>query len=157
MGRCVCGSGCFVGSPRWGQFIGMLCSAFCDVDHSQCLCRAEDYWLGYKLFCYAYYSHSSTHEAEFQATKLGSTSSSALDFAVFQCGILCSGVFASMVCCLGRLLSDVCAVTGQLVWRRHRGPNPPSHHALRGTCVQLLPLLEMYCKWELQEDCSNLR
>ena len=43
------------------------------------------------------------------------------------------------------------------MWRRHRGPNPPSHHALRGTCVQLLPLLEMYCKWELQEDCSNLR
>jgi hypothetical protein len=22
--------------------------------------------------------------------------------------------------------------------------------------MQLLPLIEMYCKWELQEDCSNL-
>ena len=32
----------------------------------------------------------------------------------------------------------------------------PSHHSLRATCVQLLPLVEMYCKWELQEDCTNL-
>lgn len=62
-----------------------------------------------------------------------------------------------MVCLRGRLVSDVWAATGQLVWRSHRGPIPPSHHALRGTCVQLLPLLEMYCRWELQEDCSNLR
>ena len=23
--------------------------------------------------------------------------------------------------------------------------------------MQLLPLVEMYCKWELEEDCSNLR
>ena len=23
--------------------------------------------------------------------------------------------------------------------------------------MQLLPLIEMYCKWELEEDCSNLR
>ena len=23
--------------------------------------------------------------------------------------------------------------------------------------MQLLPLVEMYCKWELQEDCTNLR
>ena len=28
---------------------------------------------------------------------------------------------------------------------------------VRSTCTQLLPLLEMFCKWELQEDCSNLR
>lgn len=33
--------------------------------------RAEDYWVGYKLFCFAYYSHSVRHEAEFKATKLG--------------------------------------------------------------------------------------
>ena len=41
---------------------------------SQCLgffCRAEDFWQGYKLFSYAYYSHSRAHEAEFLATKLG--------------------------------------------------------------------------------------
>lgn len=33
--------------------------------------RAEDYWVGYKLFCFAYYSHSVRHEAQFKATKLG--------------------------------------------------------------------------------------
>ena len=33
--------------------------------------RAEDYWRGYKLFCFAYYSHSVRHEAEFRATKMG--------------------------------------------------------------------------------------
>ena len=47
-------------------------------------------------------------------------------------------------------------VTGQLVWRRHPGLPLPSRHSLRNTCTQLLPLVEMYCKWELQEDCSNL-
>ena len=47
--------------------------------------------------------------------------------------------------------------TGELVWRRHVHPPPPSRHAIRNTCMELLPLVEMYCKWELQEDCSNLR
>lgn len=47
--------------------------------------------------------------------------------------------------------------TGLLVWRRHvRGP-PPSLHAIRSTCMQLLPLVEMYCRYELQEDCTGLR
>lgn len=47
--------------------------------------------------------------------------------------------------------------TGQLVWRRHsRGPLP-THHVLRSSCMQLLPLVETYCKWELQEDCNDLR
>lgn len=43
------------------------------------------------------------------------------------------------------------------MWRRHSGLPLPSHHLLRTTCIQLLPLVEMYCKWELEEDCSNLR
>lgn len=46
--------------------------------------------------------------------------------------------------------------TGQLVWRRHMGFALPSHYAICATCTQLLPLLEMYCKWELQEDCTDL-
>ena len=41
--------------------------------------------------------------------------------------------------------------------QRHRHTPPPSHHAIRTTCMQLLPLVEMYCKWELEEDCTNLR
>lgn len=45
---------------------------------------------------------------------------------------------------------------GQLVWRRHAAGPAPSPHAVRATCMQLLPLVEMFCKWELQEDCSNL-
>ena len=49
------------------------------------------------------------------------------------------------------------ACVGQLVWRRHVRTSNPSRHALRATCMQLLPLLEMYCKYELQDDCSNLR
>ena len=47
--------------------------------------------------------------------------------------------------------------TGQLVWRRHSHGQIPTHHVLRSSCMQLLPLVEMYCKWELQEDCNDLR
>ena len=46
---------------------------------------------------------------------------------------------------------------GQLVWARHAGRPTPSPHAIRVTCMQLLPLLEMYYRWELEEDCSNLQ
>ena len=45
---------------------------------------------------------------------------------------------------------------GQLVWRRFDPGCIPSHRVVCTTCVQLLPLIEMWCKWELQEDCSNL-
>jgi hypothetical protein len=46
---------------------------------------------------------------------------------------------------------------GQILWRRLLVFPIPSHHTVRGACIQLLPLVEMFCKWELQEDCSNLR
>jgi hypothetical protein len=42
------------------------------------------------------------------------------------------------------------------VCRRHAGPAPPSRRAIHDSCTQLLPLIEMYCKWVLQEDCSDL-
>jgi hypothetical protein len=45
---------------------------------------------------------------------------------------------------------------GQLVWMRHVGSNSPSPHAIRVTCMQLLPLVEMFCRWQLQEDTSDL-
>ena len=57
--------------------------------------------------------------------------------------------------CLGRVRGLLTA--GQLVWRRHVGFPIPSHHALRSTCMRLLPLVEMYCRWELEEDCTSLR
>lgn len=43
------------------------------------------------------------------------------------------------------------------MWSRHGGLHPPSAQAVRNLCTQLLPLLEMYCRWELQEDCTDLR
>lgn len=43
------------------------------------------------------------------------------------------------------------------MWRRHPGPRNPSLHALRATCLELLPLVEMYCRWELLDDCIDLR
>ena len=46
-----------------------MCSGF--IDCLVCVCRVEDYWLGYKLFCYAYYSHSVTHQNKFKVSKLG--------------------------------------------------------------------------------------
>ena len=42
------------------------------------------------------------------------------------------------------------------MWRRHTDSHIPSRHAVRATCMQLLPLVEMYCKWSLDEDCTNL-
>ena len=43
------------------------------------------------------------------------------------------------------------------MWRGHKGLPRPSHRVLRATCVHLLPLVEMFCKWELQDDCSDLQ
>lgn len=47
--------------------------------------------------------------------------------------------------------------SGQLVWRYLLRLPSPTHHEVRAKCMQLLPLVEMYCKWVLEEDCSNLR
>jgi hypothetical protein len=38
----------------------------------------------------------------------------------------------------------------------HGSNTTPSPHAIRVTCMQLLPLVEMYCRWQLQNDTSNL-
>ena len=43
------------------------------------------------------------------------------------------------------------------MWSSHGGLHPPSAQVVRTLCTQLLPLLEMYCRWELQEDCTDLR
>lgn len=50
-----------------------------------------------------------------------------------------------------------CPVAGQLVWRRHAARSSPSPHAIRATCMELLPLVEMFCRWELLEDCNDLQ
>ena len=51
---------------------------------------------------------------------------------------------------------NFCVGAGRLVWRRHAGLPHPSHHSIRATCMQVLPLVEMYCRWELQEECGHL-
>ena len=115
--------------------------------------RAEDYWRGYKLFCFAYYSHSLQHVREFRESKLGATSSSLpcfLRFLLPNCSFASKLIMRSLCSCVGFRRA------GQLVWARHAGHPCPSPHAIRVTCMQLLPLLEMYCRWELKEDCSNL-
>ena len=50
------------------------------IELQTCVCRVDDYWLGYKLFCYAYYAHSFQHEAEFRQSKLG--------WWIVQCSLL---------------------------------------------------------------------
>jgi hypothetical protein len=47
-------------------------TVICFADLHSIVCRPEDYWIGYKLFCYAFYSHSIPHVSEFRQTKLGS-------------------------------------------------------------------------------------
>ena len=42
------------------------------------------------------------------------------------------------------------------MWQRHGRATPPSHYAIHNACTQILPLVEMYCRWELEEDCSDL-
>ena len=41
------------------------------IDLLWCVCSVQDYWEGYKLFCYAYYSHFARHAIEFRESKLG--------------------------------------------------------------------------------------
>jgi hypothetical protein len=62
--------------------------------------RVDDYWHGYKLFCYAYYSNSVAHEAEFRHSKLGALQSS---LPVYFCFLSLHSGFELRVCncCLG--------------------------------------------------------
>lgn len=123
-------------------------------------CRVEDYWQGYKLFCYAYYSRSVRHEAEFRESKLGSFNST--NVSVLRVLWLWPprrrhGFVILFSSCMYPWCPELLELTGRLVWRRHGRLASPSHNAIRNTCTQLLPLVEMFCKWEFGEDCSDLR
>lgn len=123
-----------------------------------CVCRVVDYWEGYKLFCYAFYSHSFQHEAEFEHSKLGSCFSFVVCFFSRNLSMILpfQSRWASTGSGISQCVHVIFLYSGQLVWRRHARFPPPSHHALCTTCMHILPLVEMHCKWELQEDCSNL-
>ena len=114
---------------------------------------AEDYWRGYKLFCFGYYSHSSQHVQEFRQSKLGARISSPHPVFVFVVQIAhLLGIWYMVFEGSAFLLR----IAGELVWRRHADGTSPSPHAVRATCMGLLPLVELFLWRELQEDCSNL-
>ena len=113
----------------------------------------HDYWEGYKLFCYGYYSHSARHAAEFRETKLGEYIPT-LVWSSRSLAVQCTYVSTFCMGSEGPLRHRCHA--GQIVWRRHVRTLSPSPHSIRTTCMHLLPLVEMYCRWELQEDCNDL-
>ena len=45
----------------------------------------------------------------------------------------------------------------QLVFHCHVHGPPPSPHEVHSICMHLLPLVEMYCWWELGEECNDHR
>ena len=73
------------------------------------------------------------------------------NFFSFECRFPCGVV--QILCVTSPLLL---VLAGRLVWRWFPSGCTPSHHALRAACVQLLPLIEMYCRYVLEEDCSSL-
>lgn len=123
--------------------------------------RVQDYWCGYKFFCYAYYSHSVQHESEFADCKLGSchSSISRIYFArLVSCWFhLLLGFSACMLCLYLMGFPGCLCCAGRLLWRRLPRLPAPSHHVIRTACIQLLPAVETFCKVELHEDCGNLR
>lgn len=136
---------------------------FCLLRSWTIFCSAEDFWLGYKSFCYAYYSHSSQHESEFRLCKLGSCSCIGVCLQAGFCGYW--GLLLIQFCLVFHVWCGLVSEaptwflfsTGQLVWRRHAGLHAPSRQWILATCTQLLPLVEMFCKGQLEEDCSDLR
>ena len=74
-----------------------------------CVCRVEDYWHGYKLFCYSFYSHSVVHESEFRRSKLGAANLPKL----FDCAVY---LLLSMPCCRAGLLRSFPVVLSTLAF-----------------------------------------
>ena len=64
LARLFCGKHC-------GSQSLLACVKFEDSQSLKFVCRPEDFWQGFKLFSYAYYSHTRAHESKFRATKLG--------------------------------------------------------------------------------------
>ena len=65
--------GCLLCCARNFFLTHMCCVGYRFVDICPCHYRVEDYWHGYKLLCYALYSHSLPHERKFQESKLGAS------------------------------------------------------------------------------------
>ena len=74
----------------------------------------------------------------------------------FPCVVLDAGFWALLFPVAFLTSPPSHLLAGRLVWRRFASDSTPSHHAVRATCVQILPLIDMYCKYVLQEDNTNL-
>ena len=137
--------GCKMIVLAFGEFEQCSRAGMCDFDFRCSLCRVEDYWLGYKMFCYAYYSNSAAHESEFRHSKLGSFPAFTPCFDIFVFAFHPSSVHVPQCSrWVGFLrLPNVSVCAGVLVWRRFHVSSNPSHHAVRAACMQLLPLVEM--------------
>jgi hypothetical protein len=67
------GLGCFCGLVWVNSPFN--CDVLCFNVPRRLFFRVDDYWHGYKLFCYAYYSNSVAHEGNFRRSKLGALQS----------------------------------------------------------------------------------
>ena len=67
---CVCNQAFVVMYPCTSIFFSAILNV-CHIQIQLFAGRVEDFWQGYKLFCYAFYSHSVEHESEFRHSKLG--------------------------------------------------------------------------------------
>ena len=76
------------------------------VDGWPCRCSAADFWHGYKIFCYAYYSHSAPHECEFRETKLGECCPPPIFCFHLLCSLRCCLLHFNVLCV--RLMSPCC-------------------------------------------------
>ena len=76
------------------------------VDGWPCRCSAADFWHGYKIFCYAYYSHSAPHECEFRETKLGECCPPPVFCFHLLCSLRCCLLHFNVLCV--RLMSPCC-------------------------------------------------
>jgi hypothetical protein len=113
----------------------------------------QDYWEGYKLFVMAITRIRRDMRPNFAIQNWVSDFPASLDFRVFW--LSTTHLLPRSVWVL-RVLTFTQQHAGQIVWRRLLRTQAQSPHSIRSTCMQLLPLVEMYCRWELQEDCGDL-
>ena len=50
-----------------------------------------------------------------------------------------------------------CKLAVQIVWHHDERLLNARHQSIYATCLHVLPLVEMFCNWEFQEDCSDLK
>lgn len=93
--------------------VGLTCIFPCTVAFRTNNSSVEDYWQGYKLFCFAFYSHSVEHEIEFRHSKLGALAS-------LCCLFICSFVLVFVAFPVAASWMCVWFLSPQQCFRAHR-------------------------------------